>query len=57
MYYNLMRNKDIKNTAGDMVWRCTSEEEAPSGIYWYILRTGTPYSRKVGSYIGTDVEE
>ena len=39
-----------------MEWRCISEEEAPSGIYWYTLRTGTPYWRKVGWSTGTDVE-
>ena len=32
-----------KTSAGDMEWMCTSEEEAPSGIYWYILKTGTLY--------------
>ena len=31
-----------------MEWRCILEEEALSGIYWYILRTRTPYWRKVG---------
>ena len=33
----------IKTSVGDMEWRCISEEEAPSGIYWYTLRTGAPY--------------
>ena len=47
--------KSIKRSVGGMAYRPTSKGVAPSRTYWSPPRTKTPWSAKVGPFIGSKV--